>query len=73
MKQLNDFFTFKHVFQTGAIVFSFLFIVITIQMYADVSRVVRTVVTKRNHAFIFTALILIITSILLFILGFVIL
>jgi len=73
MRLLNDFFTFQKIFQIGAIVFSFLFLVLTIQMYANISAVVKTVVTKRNHFFVFISFILVIVSILLFILGFVIL
>ncbi len=73
MDILINFFTFQNIFKAGAIVFSFLFIVLTIQMYANVSRISKTVVTKRNGVFITITLFLIFISILLFILGFVIL
>jgi len=73
MELLNNFFTFQKIFQIAAVVFSFLFLVLTIQMYANIVKVVKTVVTKRNTAFVFISLILIVISILLFILGFVIL
>jgi len=73
MELLNNFFTFQKIFQIGAIVFSFLFIVLTVQMYANISQEVKTVVTKRNTFFVFVSLLLVIISVLLFILGFVIL
>ena len=73
MDLINSIFTLNKMFQIGAIVFSFLFVVLTIQMYANVREVVRTVVTSRNHMFVLVTAILIAISVLLFILGFVIL
>ena len=73
MDQLSNLFTFHIVFKIGALVFSFLFLVLTIQMFANISEVAKTVVTKRNTAFIFITGLLVVISILLFILGFVIL
>jgi len=73
MEILSEFFTFQKIFQVGAIIFSFLFMVLTIQMYANIKQEVKTVVTRRNTLFIFISTLLVVISILLFILGFVIL
>jgi len=73
MELINNIFTFDKVFQIGAIVFSFLFLVLTIQMFANIKQVVKTVVTTRNHMFVFISGILVVISLLLFFLGFVIL
>ena len=73
MEILNSFFTFRKIFQIGGIVFSFLFIVLTIQMFASISQVAKSVLTRGNSLFIFVSLFLIIISVILFILGFVIL
>ncbi|MFH0773707.1 MAG: hypothetical protein V1922_05355 [bacterium] len=73
MQLLSNFFTFQKLFQVGAIVLSFLSLVLTIQMYANISQVVKTVVTKRNKAFVLISALIIVISVLLFILGFVIL
>ena len=73
MDLINSIFTLNKMFQIGAIVFSFLFVVLTIQMFANVREVVRTVRTSRNHMFVLVTAILIAISVLLFILGFVIL
>lgn len=73
MDLINNFFTFERIFQAGGIIFSFLFIVFSIQIYANISQIAKTVVTKRNQAIIFITSLLIGVSVLLFILGFVIL
>lgn len=73
MELLANFFTLRRIFQVGALVFSFLFIIFSIQIYANINQIAKTVVTKRNGAIVFISLLLIIVSILLFILGFVIL
>jgi len=73
MEIVNDFFTLQRIFQAGALVFSFLFIVFSIQIYANINQIAKTVVTQRNGAIIFISSLLMIISILLFILGFVIL
>ena len=73
MELLANFFTLQRIFQVGALVFSFLFIIFSIQIYANINQIAKTVVTKRNGTIVFISSLLIIISILLFILSFVIL
>lgn len=73
MELLANFFTLQRIFQVGALVFSFLFLIFSIQIYANINQIAKTVVTKRNGTIVFISSLLIIISILLFILGFVIL
>jgi hypothetical protein len=73
MEIVNTIFTFERIFQVGALVFSFLFIIFSIQIYANIKQIAKTVVTKRNGAILLITSLLMIISILLFILGFVIL
>jgi len=73
MELLNKLFTFTSIFKLGGIIFSFLFLILTIQMNANVSQVVHTVETKRNWAFVLISRLLVFTSIILLILGFAIL
>lgn len=73
MELINSLFTLNRLIQVGALVFSFLFIVLTIQMYANIVQATKTVSTKRNTAIVMISALLIVISVLLFILGFVIL
>jgi hypothetical protein len=73
MEILNNFFSFNSVFKVGAIVFSFLFVVLTIQMHANVSQVIKSVVTGQNLFYLTISKVLVAISVLLFLLAFVIL
>lgn len=73
MELIDNLFTLNRVIQIGALVFSFLFIVLTIQMYANIVQATKTVSTKRNTGIVVLSGSLIIISVVLFILGFVIL
>lgn len=73
MELIDNLFTLNRVIQIGALVFSFLFIVLTIQMYANIVQATKTVSTKRNTGIVILSGSLIIISVVLFILGFVIL
>lgn len=70
---LSNFFTLQKILKAGALVFSFLFIILSIQVFANITQIAKTVVTKRNGAIIFISSFLIIVSVLLFIFGFLIL
>lgn len=73
MELIDNLFTLNRVIQIGALVFSFLFIVLTIQMYANIVQATKTVSTKRNTGIVILSGSIIIISVVLFILGFVIL
>lgn len=73
MELLNNFFSFSSIFKIGAIVFSFLFVVLTIQMHANVSQVIKSVVTGHNLFYLTISKVLVAISVLLFLLAFVIL
>jgi len=73
MDLLNNLFTLNNIIKVGALVFSFLFIVLTIQIYANTIQASKTVSTKRNTGIVVISLFLVIMSIVLFILGFAIL
>jgi len=73
MEIFNLLFSLNRIIQVGAIVLSFLFIVLTIQSYANIILATKTLSTKRNTAIVMVSTLLIIVSVLLFILGFVIL
>jgi len=73
MEIFNLLFSLNRIIQVGAIVLSFLFIVLTIQSYANIILATKTLSTKRNTAIVMVSALLIIVSVLLFILGFVIL
>ncbi|OIO75193.1 MAG: hypothetical protein AUJ85_03795 [Elusimicrobia bacterium CG1_02_37_114] len=66
MEILNTLFTVQRIIQIGGAVFSFLFIVLTIQMYVQVRSVSKTVRTRRNGYIQMISFILVIISILLF-------
>jgi hypothetical protein len=70
MSFLSSLFTIERVIQIGGMVFSFLFLVLTIQMYVQVGSVSKTVRTKRNGYMLTISFILIIISILLFLSAF---
>ena len=67
---LNSFFTIQNAVKIGGMVFSFLFIVLTIQMYVQVGSVSKTVRTRRNGYIQAISFILVIISILLFLSAF---
>jgi len=73
MEALSNFFSFDGMFKVGAIAFSFLFVVLTIQMHANVSQVIKSVITSRNIFYLTISKILVAISVLLFLLAFVIL
>lgn len=73
MELINSLFTLNRLIQIGALVFSFLFIVLTIQSYANIVQATKTVSTKRNTGIVMVSALLIVISVLLFVLGFVIL
>ncbi|MCX6732874.1 MAG: hypothetical protein NTV98_05025 [Candidatus Roizmanbacteria bacterium] len=70
MEILNSLFTIQRIIQVGGVVFSFLFIVLTLQMYVQVGAVSKTVRTRRNGYIQAISLILVIISILLFLSAF---
>jgi hypothetical protein len=70
MDILNSIFTVQNIVKVGGAVFSFLFIVLTIQMYVQVGAAAKTVRTRRNGYMQMISLILVIISILLFLSAF---
>lgn len=73
MELIENIFTLNRVIQIGGLVFSFLFIVLTIQIYANIVQASKTVSTKRNTGIVMISGLLVVISVVLFILGFVIL
>jgi len=65
MANIDSIFTIQNILKIAGIVFSFLFIVLSIQMYVQVNSVAKTVQTGRNTYIITISFILIIISIVL--------